>query len=88
MADHLAEEGYLSAGYEYVTLDDCWQAESRDQHGRLLADPKRFPNGIKALVDYVRLFNIHLRPLHHNKDVPEWCILKHPHWLYVARQHI
>lgn len=38
--------------YEYVNLDDAWSAPSR-QDGRLVADPLRFPSGIKALSDYV-----------------------------------
>jgi alpha-galactosidase len=33
-------------------IDDCWQV-SRDAHGDIVADPQRFPSGIKALADYV-----------------------------------
>lgn len=54
MADVMASEGYLEAGYEYVIIDDCWLAKERDADGRLQADPDRFPNGIKRLADYVR----------------------------------
>ena len=32
---------------------DCWMEKSRDSAGRLQADKKRFPSGIKALADYV-----------------------------------
>jgi hypothetical protein len=53
MADRLAEDGYLEAGYEYLIIDDCWLATERDSEGRLQPDPDRFPNGIKALADYV-----------------------------------
>ena len=42
-----------AAGYEYVNLDDCWMAKSRDAAGNLQADPVKFPHGIKALADYV-----------------------------------
>ena len=35
-----------------VNMDDCWQV-SRDAQGTIQADPKAFPNGIPALVDYV-----------------------------------
>lgn len=52
-ADCLVKEGYLAAGYQYITIDDCWLAETRDQQGRLQPDHSRFPNGIKALADYV-----------------------------------
>ncbi|KAJ3649622.1 hypothetical protein Zmor_021353 [Zophobas morio] len=53
MADRMAEDGYLEAGYEYVIMDDCWLSSERDSDGRLQADPDRFPSGIKALADYV-----------------------------------
>ncbi|XP_078721082.1 alpha-galactosidase A-like [Lampetra fluviatilis] len=53
MADIMATEGWLDAGYEYVCIDDCWPAAKRDAQGRLQADPERFPSGIKALADYV-----------------------------------
>ncbi|XP_037069521.1 alpha-N-acetylgalactosaminidase-like, partial [Pollicipes pollicipes] len=53
MADRLVADGFLAAGYEYLNIDDCWLSRERDAHGRLQADPDRFPNGIKALADYV-----------------------------------
>jgi alpha-galactosidase len=34
-----------------VNLDDCWQW-SRDAQGTIQPDPKTFPSGIPALVDY------------------------------------
>ena len=50
----MASDGYLEAGYEYIIIDDCWLAKERDpETNRLLPDPERFPNGIKALADYV-----------------------------------
>jgi alpha-galactosidase len=51
-ADALASTGMKDAGYEYLVIDDCWQV-SRDAKGDIVADPKRFPSGIKALADYV-----------------------------------
>nr|XP_020664052.1 alpha-N-acetylgalactosaminidase-like isoform X1 [Pogona vitticeps] len=53
MADRLAGDGWKRLGYEYVNLDDCWEAPKRDAQGRLQPDPERFPSGIKALADYV-----------------------------------
>jgi hypothetical protein len=54
MTDHLADDGYLAAGYEYIVIDDCWLAMTRDPiTNRLQPDPKRFPSGIRALADYV-----------------------------------
>lgn len=52
-ADAMVENGMKDAGYEYIVVDDCWQAFSRDENGNLQGNPDRFPSGIKALVDYV-----------------------------------
>jgi alpha-galactosidase len=51
-ADALVTSGMRDAGYQYIVIDDCWQVE-RDASSRIVADPKRFPSGIKALADYV-----------------------------------
>ncbi|MEJ2215438.1 MAG: glycoside hydrolase family 27 protein [Gemmatimonadota bacterium] len=51
-ADAMVASGMKDAGYEYVVIDDCWQV-SRDEDGTLVADPERFPHGMKALADYV-----------------------------------
>lgn len=58
MADLMVSEGYLEAGYEYINIDDCWSELERDENGKIVADRKRFPSGIKALSDYVRSKNI------------------------------
>ena len=51
-ADALVTSGMKAAGYEYVVIDDCWQVR-RDAAGRIVADPERFPSGIKALADAI-----------------------------------
>lgn len=51
-ADAMVSSGMRDAGYRYVVIDDCWQV-SRDGAGTLVADPQRFPHGIKPLADYV-----------------------------------
>jgi alpha-galactosidase len=51
-ADMMASNGMKDAGYQFVNLDDCWQI-GRDAAGNILADPERFPSGIKALADYI-----------------------------------
>jgi len=51
-ADAMVASGMKDAGYEYVVIDDCWQVD-RDASGRIVADPERFPEGMKALADYV-----------------------------------
>lgn len=53
MADLMVSEGYRDAGYTYLCIDDCWAAMEREPNGSLVADPKRFPSGIRALADYV-----------------------------------
>ena len=57
IADAMVKHGYKDAGYEYVSIDDCWLSNKRDSQGRLVADPQRFPSGIPALAKYVSLYN-------------------------------
>ncbi|KAL6725739.1 hypothetical protein Aduo_007772 [Ancylostoma duodenale] len=52
MADRLVSDGFLEAGYNRVHIDDCWMEKSRE-HGRLVADRKRFPSGMKNLAKYM-----------------------------------
>jgi alpha-galactosidase len=52
-ADAMVANGLASLGYVYVNIDDCWMASTRDGQGRLQAHATRFPNGIRALADYV-----------------------------------
>jgi len=52
IADAIVASGMKDAGYQYVVIDDCWQVE-RDGNGNIVADPKHFPSGMKALADYV-----------------------------------
>jgi alpha-galactosidase len=52
MADAMVKSGMKGAGYEYVNIDDCWQV-SRDANGNIVADPQRFPHGMKAVGDYI-----------------------------------
>lgn len=52
-ADIMVEKGYKDAGYEYIVIDDCWQLDDRDENGELQYDPKKFPNGMKYLSDYI-----------------------------------
>ena len=48
----MVESGMKDAGYEYIVIDDCWQI-GRDSLGNIIPDPERFPNGMKALADYI-----------------------------------
>ncbi|MEV4642336.1 glycoside hydrolase family 27 protein [Actinoplanes sp. NPDC049548] len=51
-ADAMVANGLRDAGYRYINVDDCWQS-SRDSSGTIVADPVRFPSGMKALGDYI-----------------------------------
>jgi alpha-galactosidase len=54
IADVMVSSGMKDAGYRYVVLDDGWMSMTRDtKTGNLVADPKKFPHGMKALADYV-----------------------------------
>lgn len=53
IVDHMVANGYRDAGYEYVSIDDCWMAHNRTSWGELQPDPTRFPNGMSALADYI-----------------------------------
>lgn len=52
MADAMVAEGYKDAGYEYIFIDDSWQG-GRDNRNNIIPDSKKFPNGMKAVADYV-----------------------------------
>jgi alpha-galactosidase len=53
IADIMVSSGMKDAGYEYVVVDDGWEAPSRDSSGNLAPDPNKFPHGMKALADYI-----------------------------------
>jgi len=50
MADAMATNGMKDAGYQYINIDDTWEA-SRDPQGNITTN-KKFPD-MKALADYV-----------------------------------
>ena len=53
IADSMVSSGMKAAGFTYIVLDDGWMAMERNANGDLVPDPKKFPNGIKAVADYV-----------------------------------
>ena len=53
MVDAYVSSGMRDAGYTYFVLDDGWMSKERDSNGSLVADPKKFPSGMKAFADYV-----------------------------------
>lgn len=52
-ADIMVSSGMAAAGYNYIVLDDGWMTRERDVNGDLIPDPVKFPNGMKAVIDYV-----------------------------------
>lgn len=54
IADAMADNGLLEAGYEYLVLDDTWSEKERDpETDRIIPNREKFPNGMKAVSDYV-----------------------------------
>ena len=54
VADKFIELGLKDAGYEYVVIDDLWSLHDRDpETHRIVADPAKFPKGMKDVADYI-----------------------------------
>jgi len=54
MTDRIVDDGYLAAGYDQVSIDDCWENHAgRDANDNLIPDSSRFPDGMTALGDYM-----------------------------------
>jgi len=53
-ADAMVDLGLRDAGYEYIVIDDGWSMKQRDSKtDELVPDPIKFPNGMKAVGDYI-----------------------------------
>jgi len=53
-ADALVSTGLKDCGYKYIVIDDCWSVkDKRDGNGDLIPDPDKFPDGVRALAEYV-----------------------------------
>ncbi len=50
MAEAIRESGLLEAGYSYLNLDDYWEADRRDEEGKLICDYVKFPKGMDGFV--------------------------------------
>src|SRR5579863_8891689 len=50
-ADAMVQFGLRDAGYNYLVLDGGWKTSERNAAGDLVPDPKKFPHGIKSVVD-------------------------------------
>lgn len=49
--DAIASDGLKEAGYKYVVIDGGWRNKDLGPDNEPLADPDKFPHGIKALAD-------------------------------------
>lgn len=53
-AQAIKDQGLDKLGYQYVVMDDCWHAPARDPTtGAPVADPDKFPSGVKDLSDKI-----------------------------------
>ncbi|TNJ46046.1 glycoside hydrolase family 27 protein [Tamlana fucoidanivorans] len=59
-ADAMKKQKLIDCGYRYIVIDDGWQSKSLGKDSLLLADEKKFPNGIESLVDYVNALGFEL----------------------------
>jgi alpha-galactosidase len=53
MADAMVSTGMRDVGYQYINIDDNWQADNRASDKKPVPDPKKFPHGMKYVADYV-----------------------------------
>ncbi len=68
-ADFMASSGMRDAGYQYLTIDDCWMERSRDSEGRLVPEAAKYPHGLAELAAYVHgkglKFGVYESPTYH-----------------------
>lgn len=53
LADSLVSTGLVAAGYRFLNLDAGVWLHERDADGSLVADPKKFPGGLKPIAAYL-----------------------------------
>ena len=53
VGDMFKANGLFEAGWNTIMMDDLWQARKRADDGKPLPDPKRFPNSLRPVADYV-----------------------------------
>ncbi len=68
--DAMANNEFKEAGYVYVVVDGGWRDTKLGPKGELLANPVKFPHGMKALADYAHSkglkFGVHTVPGTHD----------------------
>jgi alpha-galactosidase len=54
----LVRTGLAARGYDTVTIDDCWMLTSRDSHGDLQVNPRRFPDGMRPVATAIHALGL------------------------------
>ena len=57
-AQAMVDTGLKDAGYNYIVIDDIWALKERDENGRLVPDPEKFPHGMKYVADRVHALGL------------------------------
>ncbi|KIJ40316.1 glycoside hydrolase family 27 protein [Sphaerobolus stellatus SS14] len=58
-ANAIKQHNLDKLGYNYVLMDDCWHAPARDPSTNApVADPEKFPNGVKDLSDKIHAMGL------------------------------
>ena len=52
-ADAMVSTGLKDVGYQYVNIDDGYFYNRNETSGELLIHPRKFPNGLRPIVDYI-----------------------------------
>ncbi|KAJ7500310.1 glycoside hydrolase family 27 protein [Mycena galericulata] len=50
--------GLADVGYNYVNIDDCYSEKKRNTAGDIVADPTRFPSGMKWLTNKIHALGL------------------------------
>jgi alpha-galactosidase len=53
VTDAIVNRGLKAAGYRYVWIDGGWWNGARDANGAITVDPQQWPDGMKAVADYI-----------------------------------
>ncbi|GJM64409.1 glycoside hydrolase family 27 protein [Persicobacter diffluens] len=56
-ADAMVDKGLKNVGYSYINIDDGFFG-GRDEQGRLLAHPEKFPSGMQSLANYIHSWGL------------------------------
>ena len=57
-AKAMKERGLVAAGYKFIILDDCYALKNRSAEGKLVADPEKFPHGMKNFTASLKALGI------------------------------